>query len=70
MQNPSTPQTPGGTTKTFKARIEKPTSQVYAMEIYFTAENIVEAAQYLMDTYGSVGVFSGNVTKLIEVEHG
>jgi hypothetical protein len=52
----------------FKARVENPMANVFAMEIYFKAPNIVEAGKYLVDSLGSIGVFSENVVRLVEVD--
>lgn len=53
--------------KSFKARIDKPSQNMYAMEIWFKADNIVDAANSLVDTLGPLGISGDNVTRLIEI---
>lgn len=54
--------------KQFKARVEKPTENWHAIEIYFESENIIDAGVDIMNRLGPLGIDTDNVTKLIEIE--
>jgi hypothetical protein len=56
--------------KHFKARIEPPKgqSQLYALEVWLEAVNIVQAAMLLVKLIEPIGLDGDHVTKLIELD--
>jgi hypothetical protein len=58
----------GSAMKQFRVRVEKPCANWHAMEIHMQAENIIEAAERIMDKLSPLGVSPEQVTKLVEVD--
>jgi len=56
--------------RTYRARIDKPGEDIYAVEVYLTAPSIIAAGETVLLMFGALGVDHANVTKLIEVENG
>jgi len=52
---------------TYKARIERPSKDWHAMEIWLDADNIIDAANDIMNVLSPLGVCSDQVSKLVEV---
>lgn len=52
--------------KHFKARIEFPAGNFYAIEVYMRADNIIEAGSLLINCFGPLGIEPKNVVRLSE----
>jgi hypothetical protein len=50
----------------FKARMEKPIEGFHAIEVWFEADNIIDAGRVVMDKFGALGIEPGSVTVLVE----
>lgn len=51
----------------FRARIENPTVNIHAIELYMQAESILDAGQEIMDRFGVLGIDNINVRQLIDI---
>lgn len=55
------------TMRQFKARIEFAAGTFHAIDVYFTAEDILSAGGYLMTYFGPLGIDNSHVKKLIDI---